>query len=103
MLTGGAGVRAMARAFEDVFGVRDGLHGVPMAGRTDAWILAQAVAAHDLPCDSEMVLRFRERYLTHLADEVGNAAGPVPRRSSRTTPLAPTTACPRSPEDGIPP
>jgi phosphoglycolate phosphatase len=67
----------MSLAFEDVFGVRDGLIGVPMAGRTDAWILAQAVAAHDLPCDSEMVLRFRERYLTHLADEVHR---PGPRK-----------------------
>jgi phosphoglycolate phosphatase-like HAD superfamily hydrolase len=67
----------MSRAFEDVFGVRDGLRGVPMAGRTDAWILAQAVAAYDLPCDTEMVRRFRERYLTHLGDEVHR---PGPRK-----------------------
>jgi phosphoglycolate phosphatase len=67
----------MARAFEDVFGVRDGFRGVPMAGRTDAWILAQAVAAYDLRCDTEMVRRFRERYLTHLEDEVHR---PGPRK-----------------------
>jgi phosphoglycolate phosphatase len=70
-------VRAMSRAFEDVFGVRDGLIGIPMAGRTDAWILSQAVAAHDLPCTSEMVRRFRERYLAHLGDEVHR---PGPRK-----------------------
>jgi phosphoglycolate phosphatase len=70
-------VRAMARAFEDVFGVRDGFRCVPMAGRTDAWILAQAVAAYDLACDTEMVRRFRERYLTHLGDEVHR---PGPRK-----------------------
>ena len=32
LLSGGAGVRAMGRAFEDVFGVRDGFDGIPVAG-----------------------------------------------------------------------
>jgi phosphoglycolate phosphatase-like HAD superfamily hydrolase len=67
----------MSRAFEDVFGVRDGLGGLPMAGRTDAWILAQAVAAHGLSCNAETLERFRDRYLTHLADEVHQ---PGPRK-----------------------
>jgi beta-phosphoglucomutase-like phosphatase (HAD superfamily) len=35
VLTGGAGARAMTRAFADVFGVRDGLSGVSLAGRTE--------------------------------------------------------------------
>jgi phosphoglycolate phosphatase-like HAD superfamily hydrolase len=77
VLTGGAGARALSCAFEDVFGVRDGLRGVSMAGRTDAWIVAQAVAAHGLVCDAETLRRFRERYLAHLSDEVGR---PGPRK-----------------------
>src|SRR4249919_1265724 len=40
VLTGGAGGRAMSRAFEDVFVVGNAFQGVPMAGRTDAWILS---------------------------------------------------------------
>jgi phosphoglycolate phosphatase-like HAD superfamily hydrolase len=67
----------MSRAFEDVFSVRDGLSGVPFAGRTDAWIVAQAVAAHDLSCDAEALRHFRERYLTHLREEVHQ---PGPRK-----------------------
>jgi phosphoglycolate phosphatase-like HAD superfamily hydrolase len=77
VLTGGAGARAMTRAFEDVFGVSDGFRGLPMAGRTDAWILAQAVATHGLSCDVETLRRFRERYLTHLTGEVHQ---PGPRK-----------------------
>jgi phosphoglycolate phosphatase len=67
----------MSRAFEDVFGVSDGLGGVPMAGRTDAWIVAQAAIAHGLSCDAETLRRFRERYLVYLADEVHQ---PGPRK-----------------------
>jgi phosphoglycolate phosphatase-like HAD superfamily hydrolase len=67
----------MSRAFEDVFGVRDGLGRVPMAGRTDAWIVAQAVADHGLSCDAGTLRHFRESYLTHLRGEVHQ---PGPRK-----------------------
>src|SRR3954470_14357975 len=52
VLTGGAGRRAMSLAFEDVLGVRDAFNGVPMAGRTDAWILSDAFALHGIASDS---------------------------------------------------
>jgi phosphoglycolate phosphatase len=77
VLTGGAGARAMSRAFEDVFSVRDGLSGVPFAGRTDAWIIAQAVAARGLACDAGSLREVRERYLTHLREEMHQ---PGPRK-----------------------
>ena len=48
VLTGGAGGRAMARAFADVFGFSNGLGSISMAGRTDAWIVAQMAAEHGL-------------------------------------------------------
>jgi phosphoglycolate phosphatase len=67
----------MSRAFEEIFGVGDALGGVPMAGRTDAWIVAQAVSAHGLSCDAEALRHFRERYLAHLRDEVHR---PGPRK-----------------------
>ena len=77
MLTGGAGARAMASAFEDVFGVRQGLSGIPMAGRTDAWILSQAATTHQIPCDEARAQSFRESYLKKLAVEVHE---PGPRK-----------------------
>ena len=77
MLTGGAGARAMASAFDDVFGVRQGLSGIPMAGRTDAWILAQAATTHQIACDEARIQSFRESYLKRLAAEVHE---PGPRK-----------------------
>src|SRR5262249_59288012 len=70
VLTGGAGRRAMSLAFEDVLGVRDGFDGIPMAGRTDSWILADAAAVHGVPADSPALSRFNEVYLGRLADEI---------------------------------
>ena len=77
VLTGGAGARAMARAFEEVFGVPNGLAGIAMAGRTDAWIVRQAAATHQVPCDAAWLARFREAYLARLAAEVHE---PGPRK-----------------------
>jgi phosphoglycolate phosphatase len=70
VLTGGAGGRAMTLAFEEVFAVRDGFRGIPMAGRTDAWILSDAATAHGIATDSPDLARFREVYLRHLAIEI---------------------------------
>ena len=52
VLTGGAGGRAMTRAFEDLYGIANAFGGVPFNGRTDAWILSQAAAAHAVPPDA---------------------------------------------------
>jgi phosphoglycolate phosphatase-like HAD superfamily hydrolase len=60
----------MSLAFRDVFGVRDALDGITMAGRTDPWILADALSAHRVPSDASALLRFREVYLRHLTIEL---------------------------------
>ena len=70
VLTGGAGGRAMSLAFQEIFGVRDALSGISMAGRTDAWILADALTAHNIASDPKALVRFREAYLRHLTIEL---------------------------------
>jgi len=70
VLTGGAGGRAMSLAFQETFGVRDALSGITMAGRTDAWILADALTAHNIASDPQALVRFREAYLRHLTIEL---------------------------------
>ena len=70
VLSGGAGARAMARAFEDVFGVFDGLGSISMAGRTDAWIVARMAAQHGLECPEERLPLFRDTYVRYLSDEI---------------------------------
>lgn len=70
VLTGGAGARAMVRAFEDVYGFFNGLGSLSMAGRTDAWIVAQMAAAHGVPADADRVRRLHDTYLGYLTEEV---------------------------------
>ena len=67
VLTGGAGKRAMDRAFADVFGVDDAFAGMSMAGRTDRWLAEQALERHRLPVTPDHLAGFRTRYLAHLA------------------------------------
>ena len=76
VLTGGAGLRAMTRAFEEVFDVRESID-VPMAGRTDAWIVSQVAARHGFVCDEDALGRFHDRYIAHLARELHQ---PGPRK-----------------------
>lgn len=76
MLTGGAGQRAMARAFEELFAVSDAFRDIQMAGRTDTWILSKAAAVHGiLPA---ALFAFQEAYLAHLEREL---EPPNPRKT----------------------
>jgi phosphoglycolate phosphatase len=70
VLTGGAGVRAMNRALEDAFGSTAGLDGIPVAGRTDWAILADAVQRHEQTLDTPLLHDLRDRYVRYLADEI---------------------------------
>ena len=65
----------MTRAFEDLYSVPNAFEGVPFNGRTDAWILSRAAAAHGI--DDEAITRFKPLYLDYLADELHQ---PGPRK-----------------------
>jgi phosphoglycolate phosphatase-like HAD superfamily hydrolase len=67
-MTGGAGQRAMARAFENLFAVPDAFRNIPMPGRTDAGILADAAAAHGVAVDD--LSPFRDLYVALLTEEI---------------------------------
>ena len=70
VLTGGAGGRAMTRAFRDVFGRENGMGSPSMAGRTDAWIVSQMASHHQLECSAETAARFHDAYIGHLLQEI---------------------------------
>lgn len=76
VLTGGAGVRAMGRAFEEVFGVADGFRGVPMPGRMDPGILGDGLRAHGIVPRAGDIGRFRERYFELLVEEMRGEVPP---------------------------
>jgi phosphoglycolate phosphatase-like HAD superfamily hydrolase len=67
----------MTRAFDEVLGVPAALAGIAVGGRTDAWILAQAAAAHRLTLDPRTMERLRAAYIWHLA---GAVLEPGPRK-----------------------
>jgi phosphoglycolate phosphatase len=70
VLTGRAGVRAMTRAMADVFGVADAFTDLSLAGRTDWFLLASALARADQTLDDRGLARFRDAYIPLLEEEV---------------------------------
>jgi phosphoglycolate phosphatase-like HAD superfamily hydrolase len=70
VLTGGAGMRAMDRAFVQVFATRNAFAGVHPAGRTDSFLVSQALAGAGLEDSAANHARFKEAYLPLLAEEV---------------------------------
>ena len=89
VLTGGAGLRAMNRACEEVVGHRDALAGIPVAGRTDWIILHDTLRKVGRDLDESLFAELRDRYVTHLRSEIeqrgtgvkaaAEGAGRVPR------------------------
>lgn len=68
ILSGGAGMRALDRAFAELFGINEGFACIPMAGRIDPAILRSALDKHELPVDGfdALVPRFCDAYCRHL-------------------------------------
>ena len=69
-LTGGAGLRALERAFEDVFKAAGAFNGIEMPGRTDRVIVKDALESVGLRPDEAELVRFREKYCDYLRDEI---------------------------------
>ncbi len=97
VLTGGAAVRAMDDAFDEVFGVRGAFDHVPMPGRTDGAILADAFtravpqsqiladamsAAGVRPVDGE-IARYKQVYFDRFATEILKPVHEDPARPGR--------------------
>ena len=70
VLTGGAGLRAMTRACEEIVGHADALEGIPVAGRTDWIILHDTLARLGRALDELLFDQLRERYVEHLRREI---------------------------------
>jgi phosphoglycolate phosphatase len=72
VLTGGAGSRAMTRAFAETHGLEDALQKVDLAGRTDRIIMRDALthAGRSVDVDQDGLDRFREAYCAALREEI---------------------------------
>jgi phosphoglycolate phosphatase-like HAD superfamily hydrolase len=70
VLTGGAGMRAMNRACEDLVRGENAMAGVTFAGRTDWSILDDILRNHGHTLDEVLMDELRRRYVTHLEEEI---------------------------------
>lgn len=70
LYSGGAGIRAMNRAFEELTGIPKGFQEVEYAGRTDPQIVRQALTLHGLRTDDDMIDQVIRRYLDHFPGEM---------------------------------
>src|SRR3970282_761008 len=67
LYSGGAGSLAMARAFEQLYGVPNGFTGIEFSGRTDRWILQSGLENHGVAGGWEAHLdEFTTRYYSLL-------------------------------------
>ncbi|MEK7854083.1 MAG: HAD hydrolase-like protein [candidate division NC10 bacterium] len=75
VLTGGAGVRALDRAFQDLYGLQDAGRGVPFHGRTDLRIIRDIVERKlHRPMGADEAVAICDRYLPYLEEEVQRSA-----------------------------
>ncbi|MEI6562630.1 MAG: HAD family hydrolase [Verrucomicrobiota bacterium] len=73
--SGGAGEYSMRLAVEDMFGEKDGLGGVEIAGRTDHLITENIFKKFGVQWTSERATEFLDHYLRHLAEELPRKKG----------------------------
>ncbi len=70
LLTGRAGLRAMEATFRSLFGVDEAFTGVSAGGRTDSFLVSQALTHAGLPDTPEAHAAFRAAYVPRLAEEI---------------------------------
>ncbi|MFH1117790.1 MAG: HAD family hydrolase [Pseudomonadota bacterium] len=75
--SGGGGLSAMTRAFEEITGIADGFNGISYGGKTDPQIIREALEAHGLSADDNILKRLIEVYLRHFPAEMAIKRGRV--------------------------
>ena len=70
IITGGAGQRALDRAFEQLFGVPGAFASLELPGRTDPLIVREALRAHGIADADHDWTRFHDCYVEALAGEI---------------------------------
>lgn len=60
----------MSVAFEQLFGIPRAFEGLSLAGKTDSWLLGDALAHHRIAPDDARVAQYRDIYLRYLPNEL---------------------------------
>ncbi len=75
--TGGAGDQALTRVIEKRFAVRDNLHDIEIAGRTDTGIITRILQKYGAPRPEEQVAGFLDEYVALLGELLPQLQGHV--------------------------
>lgn len=70
ILSGRAGLRGLARAVRELYGIDDALEHVPLAGRTDRAIIGDVLSGLGRETTVGEIARLRAMYLEHLQHEI---------------------------------
>ncbi len=70
--SGEAGTRALNRAFEELFSVRDAFKQIKMAGKTDLQIIKEALKLHGINSSDGALSALLQRYVIILRREINN-------------------------------
>jgi phosphoglycolate phosphatase-like HAD superfamily hydrolase len=70
--SGGAGTRALTKAFNDIFSISDGFEGIEMAGKTDIEIMREGMQRHDINPEEWLIKMMKLGYIYHLKREMNN-------------------------------
>jgi phosphoglycolate phosphatase-like HAD superfamily hydrolase len=70
IMSGGAGMRGMNRAFTDLFHIDNALDGLTVSGMTDKIIFRNACKKTNVAFSEEGHNRFKEKYIEHLREEI---------------------------------
>ena len=77
--SGGAGVRSLNRAFEDMFSIQNAFSMIGFAGKTDLQIIREGLEAHGIQYHNGVVPAFFEAYVKHLRATIDSRKGHVKR------------------------
>jgi len=77
--SGGAGVRSLNLAFEDMFSVRDAFSTIGVAGKTDMQIMKEGLMFHGINYHNGVVPAFLKAYVKHLKANIDGSRGHVNR------------------------
>lgn len=68
--TQGAGSRALKRTFAETLGLDGALDGIPIAGRSDSWIVAAGLEEKGRSADGAALEEFKSAYIERLGEEL---------------------------------
>jgi len=91
ILSGGAGLRGINRAFEQLYGIANILDGITLSGRTDDKIMMDAYAKTDMSFSYPELEKFKHLYFQLIGEEM-HADGSSKRTMPGIDELLPTLA-----------